>query len=119
LIPYAAYKVVHYLGIFLLVTVLSATLARSAKEALNSDPWMKRLGMLHGLALFLVLLGGFGMLARLDAGFPGWILAKLGVWLVFGGIIAARKSPAWAVRALVLVPLLAVLAGWLAYAKPF
>ncbi|HKJ03771.1 MAG TPA: hypothetical protein VJ997_14990 [Longimicrobiales bacterium] len=119
MLPYAAYKVVHYLGIFMLVTVLSATLARSAKEGLNSDPWRKRLGMIHGIALFLIVLGGFGMLAKLDAGFPGWIVAKLGIWLVFAGLIAARKSADWSARALVLVPLLAALAGWIAYAKPF
>lgn len=119
MLPYAAYKVVHYLGIFILVTALSATLARSAKEELNSDPWRKRLGMIHGIALFLIILGGFGMLARLDVGFPGWIMAKLGIWLVFAGLIAARKSTEWSVRALVLVPLMAALAGWIAFVKPF
>jgi hypothetical protein len=118
LIPYAAYKVVHYLGIFMVVTALAATFARSAQGG-APDPWKKRLNVVHGVALFLVLLGGFGMLARLDAGFPGWIVAKLGVWLVLGGIVAARKSPAASARALVLVPVLAVLAGWIAYAKPF
>ena len=118
MIPYTAYKVVHYLGIFMVVTALSATFARSAQEG-AADPWRKRLSMVHGVALFLVLLGGFGMLARLDAGFPGWIMAKLGVWLVLGGIVAARKSPVASVRALVLVPILAALAGWIAYAKPF
>ena len=117
--PFAVYKVVHYLGIFMLVTALSATLARSAKEGLNSDPWRKRLGMIHGIALFLILLGGFGMLARLDAGFPLWIVAKLAVWVVAGALIMARKSADWSARALVLLPLLAALAGWLAYTKPF
>lgn len=117
--PFAVYKVVHYLGIFVLITVLSATLARSAKEGLNSDPWRKRLGMIHGIALFLILLGGFGMLARLEVGFPLWIVAKLAVWVVAAGLIAARKSADWSARALVLLPLLAVLAGWLAYTKPF
>ncbi|HSG09462.1 MAG TPA: hypothetical protein VLA36_13965 [Longimicrobiales bacterium] len=119
MLPFAAYKVVHYLGIFILVTALSATLARSAKEGLNSDPWRKRLGMIHGIALFLIILGGFGMLARLDVGFPGWIVAKLGIWLVFAALIAARKSTEWSVRVLVLVPLMAALAGWIAFVKPF
>lgn len=119
MLPYAAYKVVHYLGIFMLVTALSAALARSAKEGLNSDPWRKRLGMVHGIALFLIVLGGFGMLARLDVGFPMWIVAKLGIWVVLAGFIAFRKSADWSARALVLLPLLAALAGWIAYAKPF
>jgi hypothetical protein len=118
-VPYVVYKIVHYLGIFIMVTALSATLARSAKEGLNSDPWRKRLGILHGIALFLIILGGFGMLAKLDLGFPGWAMAKVGIWLAFAGLIAARKSADWSARALVLLPLLAVLAGWIAYAKPF
>lgn len=119
MISYAAYKVVHYLGIFMMVTALAAAFARSAQGGTEADPWKKRLSMVHGIAMFLVLLGGFGMLARLDAGFPGWIMAKLGIWVVFGGIMAARKSAFGSARALVLVPLLAVLAGWIAYAKPF
>ena len=119
MIPYVTYKVVHYLGIFILVTALSASLARSAKEGLNTDPWKKRMGMIHGVALFLILLGGFGMLARLGAGFPMWIVAKLAILVVVGALIAPRKSPTWAARGLVILPLLAALAGWIAYAKPF
>lgn len=119
MIPYATYKIVHYLGIFALVTALAATLARGAQPGAETDPWRRRLGMIHGVALFLILLGGFGMLARLDAGFPLWIVAKLCVWVVAGGLVALRKSTVWAARGLVLLPLLAVLAGWLAFAKPF
>lgn len=119
MISYATYKTVHYLGIFILVTALAVALGRSHKEALNTDPWRKRLGMIHGVALFLVLLGGFGMLARLNVGFPMWIVAKLAIWLVIGGLIATRKSAAWSARALVLLPLLAALAAWIAYNKPF
>ena len=119
MLPYAAYKVVHYLGIFILVTVLSATLARSAKEGLNSDPWRSGLGMIHGIALFLIILGGFGMLAKLELGFPVWAMAKVGIWVVAASLIAVRKSTTWSARTLVFLPLLAALAGWIAYAKPF
>lgn len=121
MISYAVYKTVHYLGIFMLVTALVASLARAAGSPgdLTPDPWKKRLGIVHGVALFLVLLGGFGMLARLGVGFPGWIAAKLAVWVVAGGLIALRKNPAAAAWGVVVVPLLAVLAGWIAYTKPF
>lgn len=120
MISYAVYKTIHYLGIFMLVTALVASLARAAAAAAAApDPWRKRLGIVHGVALFLVLLGGFGMLARLGVGFPGWIAAKLAVWVVAGGLIALRKNPAAAAWGVVVVPLLAVLAGWIAYTKPF
>jgi hypothetical protein len=118
-ISLAVYKTIHFLGVFTLVTALVASLARSAQGAGAPDPWGKRLGILHGVALFLVLLGGFGMLARLGMGVTGWVGAKLLIWVAAGGLIALRKSPAAAAWGVALVPLLAVLAGWVGYTKPF
>ena len=134
MIPYATYKVVHYLGIFLLLTALAARLGRAAGFAAGAptsgtappapDPWKRRLGITHGTALFLILLGGFGMLARLNIthglGLPGWIWAKLGIWTVLGALIlVVRRTPALSGRLLVAVPFLAVLAGIIALYKPF
>jgi hypothetical protein len=115
----AVYKTIHFLGVFALVTALTASLARAAQPGATPDPWRARLGILHGVALFLVLLGGFGMLARLGMGVTGWVGAKLLIWVVAGGLIALRKSAPAAAWGVVLVPLLAVLAGWIGYAKPF
>lgn len=120
---YAAYKALHYLGIFLLVATLAAALARRAHME-GEDPWRKRLGMVHGTALLLVLLGGFGMLARLGTGggpfLSGWVLAKLGIWALLGAtLVGARRSAALAGRFLWVVPLLAAAAGLLAFTKPF
>ena len=115
----AVYKTIHFLGVFALVTALTATLARAAQPGGAPDPWRTRLGILHGVALFLVLLGGFGMLARLGMGVTGWVGAKLLIWVAAGGLIALRKRAAAAAWGIVLVPLLAVLAGWIGYTKPF
>ena len=115
----AVYKTIHFLGVFALVTALTATLARAAQPGSAPDPWRTRLGILHGVALFLVLLGGFGMLARLGMGVTGWVGAKLLIWVAAGGLIALRKSATAAAWGIVLVPLLAVLAGWIGYTKPF
>lgn len=126
MIPYAAYKIVHYLGIFVTVVALGAALSRAALPGAHPegrDPWARRLVAAHGIGLFLILLGGFGMLARLGVteglALPGWIWAKLGIWVVLGGILAARKRPTRAPAALVLVPVLAFLAGVVALTKPF
>lgn len=120
--PYLFYRAVHFLGIFGLVVVLSVALGRAA--LLSRDPWRRRLAGLHGAALFLILLGGFGMLARLgvDHGaiFPGWVWVKLAIWTTLGALVmAAGRSGVWSLRGLVLIPLLAALAGLVAYAKPF
>ncbi|UCC24523.1 MAG: hypothetical protein JSU98_12385 [Gemmatimonadales bacterium] len=126
MISYGVYKIIHYSGIFLLVTALAAALGRAAMSdgwPEGRDPWSRRLVAGHGAALFLILLGGFGMLARLDVsqglGLPGWIWAKLGIWAALGAILAARRSSPMAARAVVAVPLLAVLAGLVALTKPF
>ncbi len=117
---YLVYKVIHYVGLFALVTTAGAALARGARPDAFEDPWRKRLGILHGLSLFLVLLGGFGMLARLGLGMGGWVWAKVAIWLVLGGLLAVgRRSAAWSSRLLVLVPFLAALAGIIAFTKPF
>ncbi len=118
--PYLLYKVLHYLGLFVLVTTSATALARGARPDLVDDPWRKRLGMIHGISAFLVLLGGFGMLARIGGGMEGWVWAKVLIWVVLGGVLAvARRSPIWSSRLLWIVPLLATLAGVLAYTKPF
>lgn len=134
MIPYTIYKVIHYLGIFLLLTALAARLGRAAGFAATSaatgtsvptpDPWKRRLSVTHGTALFLILLGGFGMLARLNITqgleLPGWIWAKLGIWALLGAaIVLAGRTPALAGRLLVVVPALAALAGIIALYKPF
>ncbi|MFQ5535967.1 MAG: hypothetical protein ACE5GJ_00825 [Gemmatimonadota bacterium] len=119
----AAYKLIHFLGIFTVVTALSTALARASLTD-GEDPWRKRVGMLHGIGLFLILLGGFGMMSRLNIPhvsiYPGWIWVKLVIWAVLaGGIVVARRSPAWSVRFLILLPFLGALAGFLGYTKPF
>jgi len=128
MISYTVYKVVHYVGLFVLVAALSAGLARLAAPRARGetpDPWARRLGAVHGIALLLVLTGGFGMLARLDvtgsvALLPGWVWAKVTIWVVLGGILTlGRRRREWAPVLLVGVPVLAALAGLIALAKPF
>jgi hypothetical protein len=52
--------------------------------------------------------------------FPGWIWAKLAIWLILGGVIAlASRRSHWTGAALVALPFLAAVAGYLALTKPF
>lgn len=125
MISYGVYKIVHYVGIFTLVSALITLLTRTAvgiKDAEGKDPQRKKLVAAHGTALFLVLLGGFGMLARLDvshSGLPGWIWAKLVIWGALAGLtFVVKRNPALAGAAGFMVPILAVLAGWVALYKP-
>lgn len=74
----------------------------------------------HGIALFLVLLGGFGMQAKLGLGFPGWMIAKLVIWLVFGAaIVLAKRGVITGKVAWICMIGLAIVAAYLGIFKPF
>lgn len=127
MISYVTYKIIHYVGIFTMVSALAAFLAQTASSGtpLVRVPWAKRLVIAHGVGLFLILLGGFGMLARLDIThqlglLPGWIWAKLALWTVLGAAVTvAKRRPEWTGALLVVTPVLAFLAGTVALTKPF
>lgn len=117
------YKIIHLTGIAMTLMALGGvmvyTIAGGAKADLN---WRKGVAISHGLGMFLVLLGGFGMLARMGIHWPwpGYIFVKFGVWLLFGGLLAVIYKKPGANKGLwVLTLLLFVLAAYMALFKPF
>jgi hypothetical protein len=121
---YVTYKIIHFLGIFTLITAMAVAAAHMLGGGSKADnPHRKAIAIAHGLAVFLILLGGFGMLARLGimhGGLPGWIYLKIGIWLVLAASIALVYRGRETARALVwAVPLLAAAAGATALLKPF
>jgi hypothetical protein len=122
--PYPVYKLIHFAGIFLVLLALAAMSAHALRGGTRSnDPHRRALAIAHGVGGFLILLGGFGMLARLgivQAGLPGWIWAKLTIWVVVGALMAlAYRSRGLARLTLIAAPALAVLAAAVALYKPF
>ena len=121
---YVVYKLMHFLGIFVLITTLAATSMHVLRGGSRADnPHRRVLGATHGVAALLILTGGFGMLARMGVmhgGLPNWIYAKLAIWLTLAAAIAVPYVAARYTRALlVAVPVLAVAAGAVALYKPF
>lgn len=124
MIPYIVYKLVHFFGIFVLVTTLAVTCAHVLRGGTRADnPHRRLLGIAHGVAAFLILLGGFGMLARLgivQGGLPTWINLKLGIWLLLSlALWLVYRGARFARLVLVAIPLFAVLAAAIALYKPF
>lgn len=121
---YPFYKLMHFIGIFVLLVALSATCMHAALGGNKSDnPLRKALGAAHGIAALLILTGGFGMLARLgivQGGLPTWVMLKLVLWATLAAAMALPYlSRTWARALLVAMPVLAALAGATAMFKPF
>ena len=114
----------HLLGIVTLFTAMGG----SVLHALNGGTRQTNAGRglvaaLHGIALLLILVGGFGMMARMgimSSGWPGWLHAKLTIWVLLPilGFIGARK-PEYSRVTLMLMPIVGGLAAWIAIYKPF
>jgi hypothetical protein len=112
MIDYNVYKLVHLASIFALFLSLGSAAVTEKSQARWVAP-------VHGIALLLILVAGFGMLAGLGihGSLPGWVIGKLIVWLLLGGSIAvARKKllpvPAYILLLVVLGGIAAGLALW-------
>jgi hypothetical protein len=119
----AAYKVLHLLSAFLLFAALGGfTLAALARRG-DRERGRSLAAASHGIALVLLLVTGFGALARLDisnpALWPGWVWAKLAIWLLLGAAVMVRRFPGAAQVLWWLWPILGGVAAWLALYKPF
>ncbi len=123
MISYSVYKVIHLLGVLMVFLALGGVTMHAINGGGRDHSWRKAVAVTHGFGLLLALVGGFGLLARLGVmhgSLPGWVLAKLGIWLVFAvlvGIVIRRKT--WAKTLWVVTLLLGGVAAYLAGSKPF
>ena len=125
MLSHSVYNVAHIVGIIMIMAALGA-LALHAMNGGTRDSNRAHglIAGLHGLGAFLVLLGGFGMLARIGfehgSPFPGWLVVKIVIWLVLAGsvIVPYRRSMLGKPLLLVL-PILGGLAAYMAVYKPF
>ena len=113
------YKLIHIVGALMVFLAFGGLIGRSLLGVEGAR--LKKLGGISsGLGLILILIGGFGMLAKLGYGFPGWAIAKFVIWIAFGGLIAAiNRKPALAIPLWWGVLVLGFIAAYLALWKPF
>lgn len=122
MIDFVVYKWVHLMGLTLLIFALgeSFIFLKTGGETIQNA--RKSMAVFHGAGLFFLLVGGFGMLARLGlhSPWPGWVWLKLAIWLIAGvslALIKRRKvSSAWVFG---FALLLVAIGGYLALWKPF
>lgn len=116
------YKILHLGGLILLFLGIGIATQRALLGTAASPIGRRFAALAHGLGLAVILVSGFGMLARLGIQWPlpGWAIAKAVIWLLLGALFAVAKRmhgggtlTFWASF------LLGTAAAWLAIMKPF
>ena len=118
MLSHSVYKVVHLLGILLLIGGLGGLWAMAAAATEESRRAARKLVLAtHGVAMFLILLAGFGMLARLgiSGSWPLWVWIKVVIWVLLGALPVLLRRPDRPQPALFfLFPILGAIAAWAA-----
>lgn len=108
----------HVFAALLLFTSLGAVAAAGSPTA---GGFRRLAGIAHGVALAIIFVAGFGLMARLGlfGEIPFWAWAKIGVWLVLGVVaLPLRRNPGWATKPWAAIPVVGRLAVRLAAQKP-
>src|SRR5262245_55612158 len=116
------YKAIHIFSIMLLFTAFGGLLFAARSEGQNAVN-RKLAAMTHGIALVLILVSGFGALAKIGmsnpAIWPAWLWIKVLIWLTFGAVIVLiRRSPRATAALWWILPLLGGIAAYLALKNP-
>ena len=88
------YQILHILGILMVFLGYGALLGRAL--AGSDCPRLKKMGSItSGIGLLLILVAGFGLIAKLGYNYSEtWIWIKLAVWVALGGmIVAINRKP--------------------------
>lgn len=117
---YELYKILHLLGLTLVVLSLGGIIVHAMNGGTKgSNSFRKGAVITHGIGLLLLLVAGFGMLARLGIhSFPGWVAGKVVIWLALGALVAFAYRQSLARKLWFAVPLLVLVAATLAITKP-
>lgn len=83
--PYEVYKVIHLVGLAVLFAALGGQLFAPRSPSGRAP---HSIAILHGLGVVLMLVGGFGLLARtgIQWPWPTWVLVKVGLWVVLAAM---------------------------------
>jgi len=110
------YHYLHLIGVLLLFTSVGGMLAVAG----GVTSAKKIVGMLHGIGLVILLIAGFGFLAKAKLPMTGWVWAKVGIWLALGVLpLIVRKRVVQPGIGVALGIILGAAAAYLGYFKPF
>jgi len=105
------YRIIHLVGLAALALGLGGMLAGGGNR--------KTFAIWNGVALLIMLISGFGLLAKLHLGFPHFAVVKLILWLVIGMLPVLFRRLNLPLGAAIAITLLLVgILAWLGATKP-
>ncbi len=105
------YLIIHLTGISLLALGIGGMMAGGEKR--------KTFAMLQGLGLLVMLVSGFGLLAKLGLGFPHFAMVKTALWLLLGALpVIFRKLKTPQSAEILIVLILVGIMAYLGLMKP-
>ena len=107
------YSILHVISVLVLFGYTFYAFAAPAETR-------KKVMIITGIASLFVLIGGFGLQAKLSVGWPGWFVVKMVCWLALSalaGIGYRRRGAAGTLSAVAVI--IAIVAVLMVYLKPF
>ncbi len=110
------YRLLHVVGVLMLFLGLGGVLAGTRDGGKTPPLYLA----LHGLGLLVMLIAGIGFAHKSGLGFPSWMIAKIGCWVLLAALpTLVKKGLLIRTAAIVLVIAIGGAAVWLAQSKPF
>jgi hypothetical protein len=116
---YEFYNIVHVIGVIVLYLALGVL---AGTGGTTSAPLRKLAAIAHGVALAVIFVAGFGLLARLGhfGAIPLWAYLKMAMWALLAVIVVPiKRKPEWAAALWLAMPVIGGIAVWLAVSQPF
>jgi hypothetical protein len=108
---YTTYKIIHLVGIAALAIGVGGMMAAGGDRKIFS--------ILQGVALLVMLVSGFGLLAKLHLGFPHFAMVNTVLWVVIGFLpIIFRRLHVSIVSGIAIFLTLVGIMAWLGVVKP-
>ena len=118
------YRLIHFIGIFALYLSIGGLFLHALNGGTKETNGNRKIvAITHGVAMFAVLLGGFGMLASFQragvaTSHDAWVITKLVLWLLMGAMIALPyRVPSLARPLWLALPFVGGFAAWVASVK--
>ena len=105
------YKIIHLTGIAALALGVGGMMAGGS----NRKPF----AILQGIGLLVMLISGFGLLAKLHLGYPHFAIVKTVLWVVIALLpVIVRRLKLPVAAAMILSLALVAVMAWLGVMKP-